>query len=331
MGTGFRKDHAPEKKQSMSDKILKIVPAPEIKSEAAPEAKSRPEQGATTSAPAKSAPGGRKRLRMMLLVVLPRSPLLGGAGFYLMGGRYISTDNAYVGAQKVLITPDVSGKIIHVAVIEGQHVKPGDELFTLDPEPYRLALRQAKAKLDAARTDYDKLKATLRLAHQAGRSRPEERRAQAARCRAQEPVGQVARRLAGRRRHRRRRAGDLAIAGAIRQAAAHDHAQPVARQSRSAARRIPRICPGQGRARRRQAQSRPHRRARADVGHRHPGRQYPARPLRCRRHADPERDRRPEPLGRRQSEGNRHHLSARRAEGDARGRLVSPTTPSRAM
>ena len=56
--------------------------------------------------------------------------MLVGAGFYLTGGRYISTDNAYVGAQKVLITPDVSGKIIHVAVMEGQHVKPGDVLFT---------------------------------------------------------------------------------------------------------------------------------------------------------------------------------------------------------
>ena len=79
-----------------------------------------------------------------------------------MGGRYISTDNAYVGAQKVLITPDISGKIIHVAIVEGQHVNPGDELFTLDPLPYKLALDGAKGKLDAARSDYDKLKTNLK-------------------------------------------------------------------------------------------------------------------------------------------------------------------------
>ena len=79
-----------------------------------------------------------------------------------MGGRYISTDNAYVGAQKVLITPDISGKIDPCRRREGQHVKPGDELFTLDREPYRLALAQAKAKLDAARSDYDKLKTNLK-------------------------------------------------------------------------------------------------------------------------------------------------------------------------
>ena len=85
-----------------------------------------------------------------------------GIGIYLSGGRYVSTDNAYVGAQKVLITPDISGKILHVAIREGQHVTPGDELFLLHREPFSLALQQAKAKLDTARSDYNKLKANLK-------------------------------------------------------------------------------------------------------------------------------------------------------------------------
>jgi membrane fusion protein (multidrug efflux system) len=107
------------------------------------------------------APLGRKRLRMILLVVAPALAALIGIGIYLSGGRYISTDNAYVGAQKVLITPDISGKVIHVAVREGQHVNPGDVLFTLDHEPFRLALEQAKAKLATARSDFDKAKTSL--------------------------------------------------------------------------------------------------------------------------------------------------------------------------
>ena len=61
----------------MSDKALKIVPAPEAK--ASPDAK-------TDGAPAAPAPrGGRKRLRMILLVVLPAIALLAGGLFYLMG------------------------------------------------------------------------------------------------------------------------------------------------------------------------------------------------------------------------------------------------------
>ncbi len=140
----------------MSEKNLKIVPSPE--------AKTQPGETPAAEAPPRARKTGvsRTRLRMILLVAVPAAAVVLGAAFYLIGGRYISTDNAYVGAQKVLITPDISGKITHVAVIEGQYVKPGDELFTLDPQPYRLSLDAAKGKLDAARSDFDKLKTNLK-------------------------------------------------------------------------------------------------------------------------------------------------------------------------
>ncbi|HMJ44328.1 MAG TPA: HlyD family secretion protein, partial [Pseudolabrys sp.] len=138
----------------MSEKTLKVVPTPESKSS----------PDAATEAPAKSglrARLGGKRLRTILLVGLPLLAVIAGSAIYLMGGRYVSTDNAYVGAQKVLITPDISGKVINVAVREGQRVNPGDVLLTLDPQPYQLALDQAKAKLNVARIDYEKLKTNL--------------------------------------------------------------------------------------------------------------------------------------------------------------------------
>ena len=138
----------------MSEKVLKVVPTPESKTS----------PDATSEAPAKSgrfARLGRKRLRMILLVVAPAAAALIGIVLFLSGGRYIATDNAYVGAQKVLITPDISGKVIHDAIREGQHVNPGDELLALDQEPYRLALEQAKAKLESVRTDFNKFKNNL--------------------------------------------------------------------------------------------------------------------------------------------------------------------------
>src|SRR5258705_395417 len=97
-------------------------------------------------------------------------PLLGKLGglrsgltFYLNGGRYVTTDDAYVGAQKVLITPDVSGKIINIAVKEGQSVATGDVMFQIDPVPFQLALAQARAKLDDAKTSHDNLVANVKL------------------------------------------------------------------------------------------------------------------------------------------------------------------------
>jgi len=111
----------------------------------------------------KEAPGrpSRKRLRLVLLVVIPLIALAAGSYFYLMSGRYISTDNAYIGAQKVLITPDISGKIAKVTVTEGQRVSAGDALVEIDPEPFRITVAMTQARLDSVRTDFENLKSNL--------------------------------------------------------------------------------------------------------------------------------------------------------------------------
>ena len=84
--------------------------------------------------------GLRRQRRFVLLVVVPMVALVAGTVLYLNGGRYVTTDDAYVGAQKVVITPDISGKIEKVVVKEGQQVKDGDVLFEIDPVPFRLAV-----------------------------------------------------------------------------------------------------------------------------------------------------------------------------------------------
>ena len=100
----------------------------------------------------------RRSARIVLLAIIPAIALALGLGFYLSGGRYISTDNAYIGAEKVLITPDVSGKISRTLLHEGQHVAVGEPLFEIDPVPFQLALRQAQSKVQSVRTDLANLK-----------------------------------------------------------------------------------------------------------------------------------------------------------------------------
>src|SRR6185503_2801014 len=75
----------------------------------------------------------RRRLRLILLVGVPALAAVIGLGLYFTGGRYISTDNSYVGAQKVMVTPDVSGRVTRAAIKEGQKVAAGDVLFEIDP------------------------------------------------------------------------------------------------------------------------------------------------------------------------------------------------------
>ncbi|MCD6047661.1 MAG: transporter [Gammaproteobacteria bacterium] len=56
-----------------------------------------------------------------------------------------STDNAYVQANIINISSQISGRVDHIYVQNHQPVKAGDLLFTIDPEPFTIALEQAKA------------------------------------------------------------------------------------------------------------------------------------------------------------------------------------------
>lgn len=104
------------------------------------------------------APGNRRRLVLMLSIPLLIAAV--GLYFWLTSGRTVSTDNAMVDAPVVSVAPEVSGRIIEVAVRENQVVKAGDLLFRVDPAPFRIALLQADAALGTARVQIAQLEGT---------------------------------------------------------------------------------------------------------------------------------------------------------------------------
>jgi membrane fusion protein (multidrug efflux system) len=82
-------------------------------------------------------------------------------GYYLLNANYVSTDNAYVRQDKVSVSTEVGGRVVEVAVRENQHVKAGELLFRIDPEPFKLAvadadaaIANAEARLDTLQTNY---------------------------------------------------------------------------------------------------------------------------------------------------------------------------------
>ena len=131
----------------MADTVLKFPPDDKPAATAA----ARPTLGARL----------RARSRLILLVIVPLIAVAIGLSVYLSGGRYIETNNAYVGAPKVLITPDVSGKIARITVREGARVSAGDELVAIDAAPFEIAAAQAQARVAAIRSDFANLKSNL--------------------------------------------------------------------------------------------------------------------------------------------------------------------------
>ncbi len=102
--------------------------------------------------------GGRRWLRPVLMFGVPLLLAAVGAYFYVTGGRYVSTDNAYVRQDLLSIAPDVSGRVVEVTVAENQRVAAGDLLFRIDPLPYRIALEEAEAAVASARLSVAQLR-----------------------------------------------------------------------------------------------------------------------------------------------------------------------------
>ena len=132
--------------------------APEALRREAPE--QRPAEPVRVAAPKTERRPRRRWLRRILLLLGPLLFVAGGLALYLSGGRYVSTDNAYMQAAKETISTDVSGIVAAVEVRDNEPVKAGQVLFRLDDEPYRIALASAQAQLGIVRNQIANLKAT---------------------------------------------------------------------------------------------------------------------------------------------------------------------------
>ena len=106
----------------------------------------------------------KARLRRVLMVWGVGIFLAVAGAVYLYGGRYITQEDSYVHANKLMVSTDVSGLVQGVNVHEGQQVKAGEILFTIDPRPFQIALENARAALASAALDVASTKATYAAA-----------------------------------------------------------------------------------------------------------------------------------------------------------------------
>jgi len=102
------------------------------------------------------------RNRRLLLIGGPSLLTVVILFFYLTGGRYESTDDAYVQAARVNVSTDVSGRIAEIHVHDNQFVHRGDVLFKLEQPRFLIAVANARAQLAGARIKVPALQAVYR-------------------------------------------------------------------------------------------------------------------------------------------------------------------------
>ncbi len=84
-------------------------------------------------------------------------------GIYLFHeSHFQSTDDAYVEADIIQVTPKVSGHIVESYVTDNMHVKEGDLVAKIDDEMYRAKYEQAKANYERALFNQKNAKANLK-------------------------------------------------------------------------------------------------------------------------------------------------------------------------
>ena len=115
-------------------------------------ASSRPSSGGRGAVPASWFGYSLFALGAVVLVV-------GGLWYWLSGGRYVESDDAYVQGNVLTVSTDVSGIVDLIPVKDGEHVKAGQVLFRLDPLKFQLAVDEAQANLGQTKLNLESLKA----------------------------------------------------------------------------------------------------------------------------------------------------------------------------
>ena len=115
------------------------------------------ERRESVTAPARS---WRERLRLPLMIGVPVIAGVVALYFYLASMGYESTDDAYLRAAQVSISPNISGRVIEVDVHDNQPVRRGETLIRIDERPFRIAVEDAGARVANTRLQIESLKAT---------------------------------------------------------------------------------------------------------------------------------------------------------------------------
>lgn len=103
----------------------------------------------------------RGLIRLGVLGAIAVAAYQAASWWYESTGRFVTSDNAYVKAPVIAVSPNIDGRAVEVMVGDNEPVAEGDILFRIDEAPYQVRLRMAEAKRETVRTDLLSTRAEL--------------------------------------------------------------------------------------------------------------------------------------------------------------------------
>ena len=114
-----------------------------------PEPPSRPPQS-------RRAAGAKWVLLLLLLLAVAA-----GAGYWYLNRNLATTDDAYTDGNAVMLSPQIAGTVVALAVNDNQRVRAGDVLLRIDPRAYQAARDESAARLAVAQAQLADARANL--------------------------------------------------------------------------------------------------------------------------------------------------------------------------
>lgn len=106
----------------------------------------------------------KKPLFWIILIVVVGVIVIGGVLYYLDARQYESTDDAFVDAHIVRISPTVAGTLKQVADVDNRHVAAGTLLAIIEPSGPKARVSEANANAKQAEAQFEQARAQVAAA-----------------------------------------------------------------------------------------------------------------------------------------------------------------------
>jgi membrane fusion protein (multidrug efflux system) len=117
------------------------------------------ETAAEQAAPSKRS--GVRRILLIGLIVVVLILIVWFIRYQTYGKYFEGTNDAYIQADAVIVSPKIAGYVEQVYVVDNQDVKKGDPLVRIDPRDYHAQAAQYQAQVDVAAASADNIRAMM--------------------------------------------------------------------------------------------------------------------------------------------------------------------------